>query len=248
MHFARAETQFTEAIRIARQPDGGALRDSLLRVATGGRASVRAWQGKWAEAAADAASVPISLRVRRALLDEHAAREQRPRVRDHNALEYTVFNTQWAQVFRDPRVPWDTVKTTWGAVPVGQDGRTTFFRQRKYNGLGADIPLVKGTEMLILRAEAALRGRRCLAAMALINQARAFYSTTAAPLPPLRRRPSAAGVADTPEGARRRRVAGVAAVLGSAAVGSRAAADPAHVSRDARQVHSDQRERAAVEP
>ena len=34
--------------------------------------------------------------------------------------EYTVFNTQWAQVFRDPRVPWDTLKTTGGAVQVGR--------------------------------------------------------------------------------------------------------------------------------
>ena len=59
---------------------------------------------------------------------------------------------------RDARVPWDTIKTTSGAVAVGQDGRTSFFRQRKYPTLAADIPLVKGTEMLILRAEAALVG------------------------------------------------------------------------------------------
>jgi hypothetical protein len=103
----------------------------------------------------------------------------------NNRLEYTVYNTQWAQVFRDPRVPWDTVKTSGGAIQNGQDGRTPFFRQKKYVGLGADIPMVKGTEMLMLRAEAALRSNDVAGAMALINQQRAFYSTTAQPLPPL---------------------------------------------------------------
>ena len=49
------------------------------------------------------------------------------------------------RVFKDPRVPWDTIKTTCGAIQSGQDGRTPFFRQKKYVGLGADMPLVKGT-------------------------------------------------------------------------------------------------------
>src|SRR4029079_3649189 len=48
-HFSRAEAQFTEAIRIANGITTAALKDSLLRVAYGGRASVRAWQGTWAE-------------------------------------------------------------------------------------------------------------------------------------------------------------------------------------------------------
>ena len=90
-----------------------------------------------------------------------------------------------AQVFRDPRVLWDTVKTSSGAVQVGQDGRTPFFRQRKFNGLGADVALTKGTEMLMLRAEAALRAGDSVAALGFLNQSRAFYSTTANPLPPL---------------------------------------------------------------
>jgi hypothetical protein len=82
-------------------------------------------------------------------------------------------------------VPWDTIKTTGGAVQVGQDGRTPFFRQRKFNGLDADVHLTKGTEMLILRAEERLRAGFVDSAMVLINQARAFYSTTQNPLPAL---------------------------------------------------------------
>jgi hypothetical protein len=181
-HFARAEQHFTEGIRIATSLTG-AVRDSLLRVAYGGRASVRAWQGKWTEADADARLVPTSY-VFNAFFSTNTAGENNDLVFEtNNRLEYTVFSTQWATVFRDPRVPWDTVKTSAGAVQNGQNGRTPMFRQRKYNGLGADIPLVKGTEMLMLRAEGLLRANDVAGAMALINQQRAFYSTTSNPLP-----------------------------------------------------------------
>ena len=184
VHFSRAEAQFTEALRIAAAVTPVSLRDSLNRIAYGGRASVRAWQGKWTEAAADAALVPTSF-VFVAPFSTNTGAENNDLVFEtNNRLEYTVFNTQWAQNPKtDPRVPWDTVRTTGGAVQVGQDGRTPFFRQRKLIGLGADIPLVKGTEMLILRAEAALRNNDVAGAMALINQQRAAYSATA--LPPL---------------------------------------------------------------
>jgi hypothetical protein len=185
VHFTRADAQFTEAIRIANGLTG-AVKDSLLRVAYGGRASVRAWQGKWTEAAADAALVPTSY-VFVAPFSTNTTAENNDLVFETTTRsEYTVFNTQWAQNAKaDARVPWDTVRTTSGALAVGQDGRTTFFRQRKYTTLGSDIPLVKGTEMLILRAEAALRNNDVAGAMTLINQERAFYNTTAAPLPAL---------------------------------------------------------------
>jgi hypothetical protein len=174
-----------QAIRIANGLTG-ALKDSLLRVAYGGRASVRAWQGKWAEAAADAALVPTSY-VFVAPFSTNTTDENNDLVFETTTRsEYTVFNTQWAQNPKaDTRVPWDTVRTSSGALAVGQDGRTTFFRQRKYTTLASDIPLVKGTEMLILRAEAALRNNDVAGAMTLINQERAFYNTAGAPLPPL---------------------------------------------------------------
>ena len=184
-HFARAEAQFTEAIRIASGLTG-AIRDSLLRVAYGGRASVLASQGKWAEAATDAALVPTSF-VFVAPFSTNTGDENNDLVFEtNNRLEYTVFNTQWAQNPKtDARVPWDTARTTSGEIAAGQDGRTPFFRQLKYVGLGADIPLVKGTEMLLLRAEAALRNNDVAGAMALINEQRAFYRTGSSPLPDL---------------------------------------------------------------
>jgi hypothetical protein len=184
IHFVRAEANFTQAITIANALSG-AIKDSLLRVAYGGRASVRAWQGKWAEAVADAALVPTSY-VFVAPFSTNTTAENNDLVTETNdRSEYTVFNSQWAQVFKDPRVPWDTIKTSSGAIQNGQDGRTPFLRQRKYVGKGADVPLVKGTEMLLLRAEAALRNNDVPGATTLINQQRAFYSTTANPLPAL---------------------------------------------------------------
>ena len=182
-HFARAETQFTEALRIAGSLTG-AIRDSLNRAAYGGRASVRAWQGKWAEAVTDAQQVPTNYNFVAFFSTNTTAENNNLAFETNNRREFTVYNTQWAQNPKtDPRVPWDTVRTTGGAIQTGQDGRTPFFQQRKLVGLGADIPMVKGTEMLLLRAEAALRNSDVAGAMTLINQERAFYSATA--LPPL---------------------------------------------------------------
>jgi hypothetical protein len=187
VHFARADSQFTEALRLVPNITPAATRDSLRRAAYGGRASVRAWLGRWTEAAADADTtrVPISYTFW-ARYSTNTPAENNDLVFETNTrLEYTVFNTQWAAVRGDLRVPWDTVRTTGGALQVGQDGRTTFFRQRKFNGLDADVPLTKGTEMLVLRAEERLRAGDVPGAMALINRMRAFYSTTQNPLPPL---------------------------------------------------------------
>jgi starch-binding outer membrane protein, SusD/RagB family len=185
VHFERADSQFTEALRIVPAVSPASVRDSLRRAAYGGRASVRAWLGRWAEAAADARQVPTTFTFW-ARYSTNTPAENNDLVFETNTrLEYTVFNTQWAQVFRDPRVPWDTVKTSGGAVQSGQDGRTPFFRQRKLNGLDADVPLTKGTEMLMLRAEERLRAGFVDSAMVLINQQRAFYNTTQNPLPAL---------------------------------------------------------------
>jgi hypothetical protein len=183
VHFSRAEAQFTEALRIAGSLTGG-IRDSLNRAAFGGRASVRAWQGKWAEAVTDAQQVPTNYNFVAFFSTNTTQENNNLAFETSNRREFTVYNTQWAQNPKtDPRVPWDTVKTTSGAIQTGQDGRTPFFQQRKLVGLGADVPMVKGTEMLLLRAEAALRNNDVAGAMTLINQERAFYSATA--LPPL---------------------------------------------------------------
>jgi hypothetical protein len=176
VHFQRAEAQFTEALRIAQNLSDTTLRTSLQRVAYGGRAAVRAWQGRWSEAVTDATQVPTSY-VFVAFFSTNTPAENNDLVFETTTrFEYTVYNTRWAQVFGDARVRWDTVKTPSGAVRTGQDGHTPFFQQKKYANLAADVPLVKGTEMLMLRAEAALRSGDVPGAMQLINQQRASFS------------------------------------------------------------------------
>lgn len=182
IHFPRAEEYFTEAIRIAQTKPF----TSLLRAAYAGRASVLAWQGKWTEAAADAANVPTSF-VYNALFSTNSGRENNSLVQEtYVRREFTVYGTQWAQDFNDPRVPWDTIYTNASktAIQKGQDGKTNFFRQRKYADLGADIPLVKGTEMLMIRAEERLRANDIGGAWAFVNQQRAAYGLTALATPP----------------------------------------------------------------
>lgn len=181
VHFERADSQFTEALRILPNITPAATRDSLRRAAYGGRASVRAWLGRWTEAAADAApaNVPTTYTFWARFSTNTPAENNDLVFETNNRLEYTVFNTFWAGVRGDSRVPWDSVRTSGGAIQVGQDGRTPFFRQRKFNGLDADVPLTKGTEMLVLRAEERLRANDVPGAMTLINQMRAIFSLPA---------------------------------------------------------------------
>ncbi|HEY2064420.1 MAG TPA: RagB/SusD family nutrient uptake outer membrane protein [Gemmatimonadaceae bacterium] len=181
VHFQRAQAYFTDAIRI------GTAKNVLdvTRAAYAGRASVRAALGDWTGAVSDAQQVP-ALFVYNALYSTNSVRENNSLVAEtYVRREFSVFGTQWAQVFNDPRVPWDTIYTNAAktAIQKGQDGRTNYFRQRKYTDLGSSIPLAKGTEMLMLRAEAALRGGDIPGAFVLINQQRAQYNMAALATP-----------------------------------------------------------------
>jgi hypothetical protein len=181
VHFKRAQDYFTEAIRLAAKKPF----TQLLNAAYAGRASALAWQGDWTGADADAAKVPTSF-VYNAFYSTNSFRENNSLVQEtYVRREFTVFGSPWAQVFNDPRVPWDTIYTnsTKTAIQKGQDGKTNYFRQRKYTDLGSEIPLVKGTGMLMLRAENALRNNDIPTAFGFINQQRAFYAMAALPVP-----------------------------------------------------------------
>lgn len=175
-YFQRADTFFTEAIKIALVANGAT---DVLNAAYGGRASVRAWLGNWDGAATDAAQVPTAF-VYSALFSTNSTRENNSLVQEtYVRREFSLYNTLWAKVFSDPRAPWDTIKTSSGAIQTGQDGKTPFFRQAKYKDLGSDIPVVKGTEARLLQAEAALRKGNIPSAYDFINQARANYKLAA---------------------------------------------------------------------
>lgn len=176
VHFDRALEQFSEAIRIGE----AAKATDIVAAAYGGRASVRAWLGDWAGAVEDAKKVPTSF-IYWILFgtendnDIHFETFSRP--------EYTVYLTEFMDHPNDPRVPWRTVFDATGDTAKGANGSTPFLQQLKYSETGADVPAVKGTEMLVLRAEAALRAGDIDAAMSLINEARAFYEMSALSTP-----------------------------------------------------------------
>lgn len=168
VHFDRALEQFTRAIQIGT----AAKATEVVNAAYGGRASVRAWKGDWAGAAGDAARVPTGF--------VYSAQYQQPSPGNDLAyetttrFEFTVFETLFDEHPNDPRVPWRIAMKS-GKVATGQNGSTPMYQQLKYLDQASDIPLVKGTEMLVLRAEAALRNNDIPGAFALLNQARAQY-------------------------------------------------------------------------
>ena len=169
VYFVRAESLFTRALTLAQ-----ALKNTTVQnAALGGRASVRAAQGNWTNAVADAALVPPTF-VFNAVFSTNTTRENNPLVGNTvSSRQVSVFGTVYAKSKADPRTSWDTVKTAAGGVQVGQNGSTPFFVQKKYPTLGSLVPLTKGAEMLLLRAEGALRGGDVAGAMAFINQERA---------------------------------------------------------------------------
>jgi hypothetical protein len=176
VHFERAEAQFTEAIARAK-----ALKNtSLEQAALAGRATIRAWRGDWDGAVADAALVPANFRYDAAFSNNTTRENNTVAYESQSRSEVTVGSTPWANVVGDPRTPWDTVKTSAGKVQVGGiDGKTPLFRQQKYKTVAASIALAKGTEMLLLRAEAALRKKDVPGAMGFINQERATFNLPA---------------------------------------------------------------------
>jgi len=180
VYFQRADSLFTRAYTLATALNNTNVKNAAL----GGRASVRAWMGNWTAAVADASLVPSNF-VFNAIYGTGTARENLY-IADQTITrkEVTVWGTYVAtQPKTDPRTPWDTVKTG-TAIAKGNDGKTNFFRQLKYTSLGSPVPLVKGSEMLVLRAEAALRSGDIAGMTSLLNQARATYtglSTLTAP-------------------------------------------------------------------
>jgi hypothetical protein len=171
-HFKRAEQYFDEALRIATALNNTTLKNAALA----GRAQVRMALGNWTGAVADAALVPIAYRYD-AVYSLNTAREGN----GFQAVtlvrgEYTVWNTEWANTTGDPRIPWVRVLTSSGGQANAANGRTPWYRQQKYLDDGAKIALAKGTEMLLIRAEAALIGSDVPAAMGFINQVRAYHS------------------------------------------------------------------------
>jgi hypothetical protein len=174
--FDRGIANFQQAITIAQ-----AANDTVLYAAYAGLATLEAWKGDWTAAAADAAQVPTAFEYVAPLMTDGLSNTLS--YETHSRYEYSVWSTEYASHYGDARIPWDTAYAKNGKIAVGANGADPMYQEQKYPDLGDDIPLTKGTEMLVLRAEAALRQGTpdITGAYALMNEDRAFYGM--APLP-----------------------------------------------------------------
>jgi hypothetical protein len=171
-HFVRADSLFSRAITIG----SAAGRGDLVTAAYAGRASIRAWLGNWDAAVADAQQVPADFVYEAVFSTAVGAVGNDLWYETYQRPEFTVFNTIWADEDPDdPRATWQIMYDNSGQVSKGANGQTDFYQQNKFTSEDADHPLAKGTEMLVLRAEAALRSGQIGVMTDLLNQARAVY-------------------------------------------------------------------------
>ncbi len=177
VYFTRAETAFTNAIKIA-EAIGTAANTTRLS-AYGGRASVRLILGNWAGALADAAVVPTSF-TRNALFSTSSTRERNTifnenRVRINLSANYTWFQNYYAKTL-DPRTPvFKDPKIIYSA-----DGVSTHYVQNKYPLWSSPIALTRGTEMRLIEAENQIVNGDWATGLAMVNAIRAAVPMPAA--------------------------------------------------------------------
>jgi len=181
-HFTRAEAAFTEAIAVAK----AAGNVPFANAAYGGRASVRAWLGDWAGAAADAALTPKAYKFQAQYnnLDREQLNAYFFAMDGSTFRNETVWHTWYADYYdltKDPRVKYLTFpqwKFTQGSVGDLGDGRgvvgqVLFYQQQKYTAQGSPIDLTDGREAQMILAESKLRAGDIPGAMTLVNDLRA---------------------------------------------------------------------------
>ena len=168
--FERAEADFTEALDVARTVES----TELENIALAGRASVRVSLGDWEGATADAVVVPEDLVFAMPYFD--IEQDQYNRIFWANANQpyraHSVVDTHYEDYYTetdDPRVAWGFNPD----VPVGDVGEVQWLYQLKYDTRTSAIPLVTGTEMQLILAEAALRDGNWQEALQIINDVRA---------------------------------------------------------------------------
>ncbi|HEY9227145.1 MAG TPA: RagB/SusD family nutrient uptake outer membrane protein [Gemmatimonadaceae bacterium] len=186
-YFTRAESLFTKALAVT----GGAAAviTAQNQAAYAGRASVRAWLGKWSEAASDAAQVPIAfvLNIPYFNIGDDAQR---------NRIAWSIGNspyrahTQWStwyydyrQATSDPRVP-ITITTLTGDAAIECCGKVPFYPEAKHSTSTSPIRLASGREMRLIEAEAKLRANDVTGAMTSIAAVRSNANAPAiSPVP-----------------------------------------------------------------
>ena len=150
----------------------------IATAAEGALAQVYLGLGDMGNAVAHAARVPTDF-VFAAAYSSNSPRETSQIWNEtHGRHEISAWMTLAGTVGAgDPRTPWTDCSDASAGCPSGNgaDGTTTHYRQEKYPTRDDDIPLVKGTEMRLIEAEAALMAGDLNGAMAKINEARAHH-------------------------------------------------------------------------
>lgn len=182
----------------------------FVTAAHGGIAQANVGLGNWSAAVQAASQVPTNF-VHNAIYHQTANSNQVWN-ESWGRAEVGVWATPAQRVFDgDPRAPY-TICGEWndptdpqqGVTPTGvctgqgsgahqgADGLTAHYRQDKYNEQGSDVPVVTGTEMRLIEAEAALLGGDLATFTSKVNEVRAFYG--AEPI----EQPASAGALDWP--------------------------------------------------
>ena len=178
--YERAEGQFGEVIQIA----GAANDNHLVTAAYAGRAQVRMMLGNWDGAVADAARVPSDF-VHEVRMSDNATVEYNGlHVAFMTENQATIWGTPFAgygtdlsgrhDAEGDPRIQYRSL-TPDGDVLIGGDGRRETWRIQKYDSRSSNHPIVKGTEMRLIEAEAALVSGNVGAAITAINGLRSHH-------------------------------------------------------------------------
>ncbi len=177
--FQRAIEYFNEAVNQAQQAGTDDTEDILL-AAYGGLAQAYVGLGDWNKAVQYAQQVPTDF-VYYALYSDNSTREYNViYLETHQRHEMSAYQTLAHIVAQqmgepDPRAPFTDCREGDCPNAQGADGSTPHLRQEKYPERGSDIPVVKGTEMRLIEAEAALRSGDLSTFIAKINEVRTFY-------------------------------------------------------------------------
>jgi starch-binding outer membrane protein, SusD/RagB family len=180
--FAEAEKRFTDVLSGV-AAGSSVSNDSLRNMSLVGRARARINQGKFAEAAADAALVPNNFTFNARYSSTVPRAENRIFRINNTSGSMTVDSTLRGLTVGgvpDPRV---------NVTDAGRGGSQASVRlwvQNKYPALNTPIPIASWREALLIRAEAAAEAGQVAAAVGFINQLRTrvslplFVATTAA--------------------------------------------------------------------
>ena len=180
--FTRAESLFTKAIAVSGGTPATMLAQSTAAYA--GRAAARVFLGKWNEAVADAALVPIAYVYN---LSYFNLGDDAQRNRIAWAIGNTPYraHTQWSTwhydyrtATSDPRVP-ITITTLQGDAAIECCGRVPFYPEAKMSTSASPVRLASGREMRLIEAEAKLRANDLPGAMTSINLVRTNAGTSA---------------------------------------------------------------------